>query len=110
MYCKKDRTKLNIKLKCLSKEAILEAYIKWNIFSPFNSRSCNSHLNENGYIKEEDIFKVKIMQKSVDMNSKNMNTLFALMSEKVRQKHHLAQFAKLESLTDEKCIQITGKT
>lgn len=101
---------MKIKLKCLSKEAILEAYIRWNIFFPFNSRSCNAHLNENGYIKEEEIFKVKIMQKSVDMNSKNMNTLFALMSEKVRQKHHLAQFAKLESLTDEKCEQITGKT
>lgn len=110
IVCRKDRTKLKIKLKRLSKEAILKAYIKWNIFFPFSSRSCSVHFDENGFIKEEEIYKVKIMQKNVNINSKNMNTLFSMMSQKVREKHHLAPFANLESLTNENCLKITGKT
>ena len=52
---------------------------------PIDSRCCFTHLNEENYIKDEELKNIIIYDESIELNSENLNKIF----EAIRNNHNV---------------------
>ena len=66
-----------MKLRKLNDEAVLDAYLKTNIFIPFGCRACSNHFDEQYYLNEESINNLEAYKSSINMKkSYTFNRLY----------------------------------
>ena len=94
-------------------ESILFAYQNFGVIIKYDSRICKAHLNNKGFVKAEEFFKLKKKSQYFDKNIIKMLDLSILDSEK-RQTELTEKcgvfdkFRNISELDESLCLKITG--
>ena len=95
----------------VSPEAIVQLYIKKNIYLDFNSRCCRDHLDDCGFIHEYEIENIIIIKKSVKITGAKLTQLLKHIRDRDTKCSSLFnQFKNLSKIPPDLVLDHTGFT
>ena len=65
----------SVPLSTVSPDAIVNLYMKKNIFVPFNTRCCKNHLDDCGYVHDAETTNIIIIKKQVKLTGETLSKL-----------------------------------
>jgi hypothetical protein len=90
---------------------IVDIYLKYNLFIPFETRCCSNHFSDGNSIDDEIIKNIPLSKKQVKLEGENVKKLFELFRERERLTESLfMRFNNLVSFGEKICFSYTGFT
>lgn len=96
------------KLRKLNDEAILDAYLKTNIFIPFNCRVCSYHFDEHNYLNDESINNLKAYETRINMKKCQIKKVIGMLRYAAIHNSFFTKFNTLKTFDNKTCKDITG--
>lgn len=98
----------NKKLKRIPRTAVLNCYLRTNIFVPFGTRACHSHFNDYSHLKDEAVMSLKIYSNNINLNPDHVKMVFEFLRLAALKNTLFDRFYSIDSIDDELCLNITG--